>query len=152
MPKTLVVLCLIAACAAAPAAANAHVEAEASGVEPIVQQINDVRRSHGLRPYVQSSSLSRSARSYSRRLMRANRFAHDSFIHASSRFGSLGEALAYHGGWRPRRAHTVRSWLHSPSHRSLVLSPSFRYVGAGMARGNFGGGQATIWTLQLGNR
>jgi len=151
VPKTLVVLCLTAVCAATPGAASARIKAEA-GVDPIVERINEVRRSHGLPPFVASASLSHSATDYSHRLMRANRFTHDSFIHASSRFGHLGEALAYHGGWRPKRAQTVRRWLRSTAHRALVLSRSFRYVGAGIARGRFGRSAATIWTLQLGGR
>jgi uncharacterized protein YkwD len=195
VPKTLVVLCLTAACTVAPGSAGAHAKAEAGGkpdaagktrphakaapgakpghpgakaapgakpghpgakaaasADPIIARINAIRRSYGLRPYLASASLSRSAARYSRGLMRSNRFTHDSVIHAGSRFERLGEALAYHRGWRPRRGHTVRSWLHSATHRALLLSRSFRYVGAGVARGRFGGGAATIWTLQLGSR
>jgi uncharacterized protein YkwD len=84
--------------------------------------------------------------------MRTDSFHHASRIQASSRFKRLGEALALHPGWRPKRSVTVRRWLRSSGHRALLLSSRFRYVGAGMARGRYGSGYATIWTLQLGSR
>ena len=39
---------------------------------------------------------------------------------------------------------TVRSWMKSPPHRSLLLSPNFRWVGAGTAQGALSGQDVTV--------
>jgi len=149
--KSLVVLCLSAVCLLAPASADAGGKPSRDS-DPIIDKINAVRASHGLRALRSSPSLSATAKRFSRHLMRTDVFSHDSSIHASSRFKALGETLAIHPGWRPRRSMTVGSWLHSPAHRALLLSRSFTYVGAGMARGRFGSTPTTVWTVQLGSR
>jgi uncharacterized protein YkwD len=115
--------------------------------------INGARARHGLAPLHSSNSLHRSASAFAGHLMRTQRFAHATRIHASSRFRTLGETLAIRIGarrWRPRAV--VRAWLHSPGHRALILSRGFRYGGAGSARGRFGGRNAVIWVLHLGSR
>jgi uncharacterized protein YkwD len=140
----------------AVASGFALVPAAAAGAEPtslkLIDQVNEVRAQHGLRALRPSKSLERSSFAYAGHLMRTGRFAHARRIHASSRFRSLGEALAYHSGRSLRQAKIVRMWLASPGHRALLLSRSFRWVGAGHARGRFGGGPATIWVLHLGRR
>jgi uncharacterized protein YkwD len=151
VPKSLVVLCLTALCIAMPGAAHAAGKSAAEP-DPIIEQINEARQSHGLRPLLHSPSLSRTAERFADGLMRADRFSHDARIHVRSRFARLGETLAIHPGWRPQRGLTVRHWLRSAAHRALLLSRSFTHVGAGMSRGRFGRGFATIWTIQLGAR
>lgn len=42
-------------------------------------------------------------------------------------------------------ARTVSEWLASPSHRAVLLSPQYRYVGLGLAGGYFGSTRAEIW-------
>jgi uncharacterized protein YkwD len=120
-----------------------------AAADPMVGRINRVRRRHGLRPLRASPSLTRSARRFGRYLMRTDRFGHDSHIWASGRFRVKGEVLAFHRGWRPRRAKTMRSWMRSPSHRSVLLSGRYRALGAAGVRGRFGGRRATIWVGQV---
>jgi uncharacterized protein YkwD len=122
-----------------------------SARDPILDYVNTARARHGLAPLRASNSLHRSATAFAGHLMRAQRFAHDTRIHASSRFRMLGEALAIRTGTpRLHPGATVRAWLRSPGHRALVLSRSFRYAGAGYSRGRFGGHTAVIWVLHLG--
>jgi uncharacterized protein YkwD len=130
----------------APAVAKAR-----SGPCPMVDRINAVRAKHGLGPLHYSERLASSARSFAHRLMANDRFMHMG-IHPSAAFQRVGEALAFHHGWRPRLGGTVRGWLNSPGHRALVLGGSFGFVGAGSAHGKFGGSPATIWVLQFGAR
>jgi len=127
--------------------------ATAGAADPMVGKINDVRRAHGVAPLRSSPSLSRASRSYARRLMRSNRFAHPS-SHAGivGRFSASGEILALQRGWRIRRRAAVRAWLRSPSHRDVLLSRKFRYAGAGMSRGRFGSGRSSIWVVRFGRR
>jgi uncharacterized protein YkwD len=116
----------------------------------MVDKINKVRGSHGLRALRYSRSLARSSSRYSRHVLRTDRFAHASRIRASRRFSRLGEILALSSGWKIRRKRTLRLWLGSPGHRAVLLSSSFRYVGAARVRGRFGGWRAMVWTVQFG--
>jgi uncharacterized protein YkwD len=138
------VLALLIALSAVPAGA--------SGSTPIVRKLNVARHKHGLPSLRFSPSLSRSSSRYARYLIRVDRFGHASRIRAASRFHLVGEALAWHPGWRAARSYTLRSWLHSPPHRALMLSRQFRYVGAGKARGRLGSVKATVWVMQFGRR
>jgi uncharacterized protein YkwD len=122
------------------------------GAMEMVAAINAVRAQHGLARLRPSGSLKRSSFAFARHLMRIDRFGHAARIHASSGFSMLGEALAYHSDRRLRKALTIRGWMQSPPHRALVLSRDFTWVGAGYARGRFGGRPATIWVLHLGRR
>jgi uncharacterized protein YkwD len=137
--------CLAVAClAAAPASAFADVKQDA-----LLAEINSARNAQGLGPLAASKSLNRSASGLAARLMRDNVFGHAA-VEPGGGFRTLGEALRIHTGRRPRYAATVRGWLASPGHRELVLSTSFTHVGAGIARGLFGGQPSTIWVLHLG--
>ncbi|HEX2233618.1 MAG TPA: CAP domain-containing protein [Thermoleophilaceae bacterium] len=129
-------------------ASSATPEATAAA-DPMVGKINRARRRHGLRPLRASGSLTRSSQRFGRYLMRTDRFGHDSHIWASGRFRLKGEVLAFHGGWRARRSATIRGWMRSPSHRSVLLSRRYRAIGAAPVRGRFGRRRATIWVAQV---
>ena len=116
----------------------------------MVRKLNKFRRRHGLGPLRYSADLSRSATRYASFLIRTDRFGHASRIWTSKRFSSAGETLAYQPGWRVRRSQAIRMWLRSPGHRPLLLTRSFRYVGAGRSKGRFGSRRATIWVLHFG--
>ena len=121
-----------------------------AAADPMIGKINRARRRHGLRPLRASGSLARSSRRFGRHLMRTDRFGHDSHIWASGRFRLKGEVLAMHGGWGARRGSTIRGWMRSSAHRSVLLSSRYRAVGASPVRGRFGGRRATIWVAQVG--
>jgi uncharacterized protein YkwD len=130
---------------AVPAAAAAEVREQ-----EMVDELNQVRTRHDLRPLKASESLEESAFGYAGRLQGSGSFGHAETIVAPTRFRALGEALSMHYGSRLLRARTVRRWLRSPVHRALVLRPEFGWAGAGYARGRFRGRGATIWVLHLG--
>jgi uncharacterized protein YkwD len=115
-----------------------------------VDELNRVRAEHDLRPLRTSEPLEGSAFAYAGRLMQSDWFGHAGTILAAPGFRALGEALYIHRGRRLRRARTVQGWLRSPTHRALVLSRAFAWVGAGYARGRFRRRRATIWVLHLG--
>jgi uncharacterized protein YkwD len=142
---SLALLVALAVALTVPAGAGA-----ASPAQKMLKRVNKVRAKHGLRKLRLSRSLQRTATRYSRRQMRSGYFGHSSRIHASRRYRTLGEILEMHRGYRPNVGFAVRSWMHSGSHRSIVLSRSFRYAGAGRAVGRFRGRKSTIWTMQFG--
>jgi uncharacterized protein YkwD len=138
------------ACALALLPASAEARSPSNAV---IHKINVFRKAHGLRPLTGSGSLSRTARSYSRRLMRHNYFAHGRRISASRRlFRRVGEVLELHGGRHALASAAVLRWKRSPSHRRLLLSPAFTFIGAGRTAGTFRGRATTIWVVQLGAR
>jgi uncharacterized protein YkwD len=138
-------LCTLATALAIPAGASAS-----SKSIDMLNAVNWVRAQNGLPAVHYSRSLARSAKGYSRRLMRSGYFGHDSRIHASRRFRTLGEILEYRRGLRPAVRATLRDWLNSPPHRAVIMSGAFKYAGAGFSRGRFHGRRSTIWAMHFG--
>ena len=142
---------LVAACLAAALALPASAQA-ASPPEIMLRKVNEARAHHGLAALRRSSSLSASAASYSHWLMQVDYFGHMTSIRASGAFDRLGEVLEMHRGYKARITRTLRRWLASPGHRAVILSPAYRYFGAGMTVGRFRGWRSTIWVAHLGAR
>ena len=139
--------------AAASVSAFAPVSAQArTSPSPMVDKINHVRQAYGVPPVRYSRSLSGSSSRFARYLARTQRFAHGSPIHASGRFSRLGEILALMRGWKIQRDLTLWYWMNSPSHRSVLLSPNFSYIGAARVPGYFAGSPTVFWTVQFGRR
>jgi uncharacterized protein YkwD len=115
----------------------------------MIEAINSIRADNGLKPLHEAPKLAHSSNGYAKHLMRIDSFGHGSSFHESG-FRTAGEILAYSSGWSAKARPAIRMWLGSPSHRALMLSSAFRYVGAGLARGRFGGSMATIWVVHFG--
>ena len=128
------------------------VPATTASAGSLTNDINNFRAANGVHKLRVSRSLNRSATRYARHLIRTDRFGHASHIRASRRFRALGEVLAYRPGWRKSGRFALRMWSRSGSHRSTLLSRRFGHVGAGRARGRFGGRLVTIWVVQVGSR
>jgi uncharacterized protein YkwD len=126
--------------------------AAAEAEQEAIDALNDVRRANGLAPLRESGSLSDSSGSYARRMLRHDFFGHGPSIDVAGSFRSAGETLAYHTGWDAQPRRTVMRWMNSPSHRAVLLSPGFRWVGMGLARGRLGGSIATTWVAHVGSR
>ncbi len=117
----------------------------------MIAGINDFRASLGLPRLRASRSLNRSAVAFARLQMRTGRFGHSSRgIQASRRFAVRGEVLEIHRGRPARYRSALRSWKHSGSHRSVLLSRRIRYIGAGYVRGRYHGRNAGIWVVHVG--
>jgi uncharacterized protein YkwD len=141
-----------ACCALVAVASLAHSPADAAATTPaMVTKINAYRNANGLPSLRYSPSLGHSSTAFASHLMATDRFGHDSRIRASGSFSRLGEVLAYYRSWRIVRSRIVRQWLGSPTHRAVLLSRAYRYVGAGRSRGYFGSSRATIWVAQFGS-
>ena len=139
--------CLALACAVVLSTTSSQAGASPS---PMVDKINEVRAAHGLHALRYSRSLARSSSLFSRHVLRTDRFAHASRIWASRRFSKVGEVLGLNPGWKIRRKRTLWLWLGSPGHRNVLMSRSYRYIGAARAHGLLGVSPATVWTVQFG--
>ena len=141
------------ACACTAVALLMPSSAAASGAErQAIEKLNHVRHANGLPGLRVSKSLSRSSGSYARRMLRYDFFGHGARIDVASAFRSAGETLAYHSGWSAQPRKTISRWMHSPGHRAVLLSPSFRWVGMGVARGRLGSSPTTMWVAHVGSR
>src|SRR3954471_843920 len=144
---SLALLIAVSAALVVPAVASAG-----SASRQVLKRVNKIRARHGLPKLHLSRSLQRTAHRYSRYQMRHGYFGHSSHIHASRRYRTLGEILEMHRGMKPNVHRAIYGWMHSPPHRSIILSSAFRFAGAGRASGRFQGGHMTIWTMQFGRR
>jgi uncharacterized protein YkwD len=127
-------------------------QAAASSQQDAIDQVNQIRRAQGVAALRVSPSLQRSSARYARHMVAAGYFGHASRIAASSRFNRVGETLELHSGWSPKPGLAVDGWMSSPTHRALLLSSEFRYVGMGIARGRNSKGPYTVWVAHLGRR
>jgi uncharacterized protein YkwD len=143
---------LLAVAVAAGATLLSSPAASAGPERAAIAELNEVRRAHGLRALRVSKGLNRSSDRYARRMLRHDFFGHGASIDVPGRFRSAGETLAYHTGHKARPRRTVRRWMASPGHRAVLLSPGFRWVGMGVARGRLGSSVATTWVAHVGSR
>lgn len=124
--------------AAAPASAGTTIAEQA-----LLQEINQARAAHGLRPLRLDTRLQRAARAHSLDMLRRDYFAHGPFARRLLRFGARGPVVAENIAWgvgaRGQARGVVTGWLRSPLHRRNLLRPGFRRVGVASLRGSFRG-------------
>jgi uncharacterized protein YkwD len=129
---------LVQSVAAAPEAAT-MTRSERS----LVAVVNDVRRTHGLRPLAVDGALFRVARSYSATMLRTGQFTHGDFgarlAGSGARGPRFGENLAWASGPYAAARRIVANWMASPGHRANLLHPGWRRIGIGAVRGTFQG-------------
>jgi uncharacterized protein YkwD len=132
-----------ARCAGASAAPGAF--SGAARQHAVVCEINRVRARRGLAPVAPHARLTRVAGRFARAMVSHRFFSHvgpggstlgTRLRAAGYRGRSAGEVLAWGQGRYASPRAAVRSWLHSPPHRSVLLSRNYRHVGAGVALGN----------------
>jgi uncharacterized protein YkwD len=149
--------------AAAPLMAStaSRVTAVTGFAQQALARLNTVRAGQGLRPLRLSVALAKAAGSHARSMARRGYFSHSSGGRgASSRIAQyyrgspVGEVIL----WRSpgvSAAKAIAMWLASPSHRAVLLHPSFRDIGfaavqATNAPGIYHGLDVTIAVADLG--
>ena len=135
----------------------------------ILDGLNAVRSSHGLRPLVLSADLEHAAVAHSRAMLEGGFFDHVSpdgttFAQRVKRYyspagyanWSAGENIVYSTAALDA-ATAVKAWMQSPPHRKNMLDPEWREVGIGSmhaasAGGAFGGEPTWVITMDFGAR
>jgi len=109
----------------------------------LLNVMNQVRVSHGLRPLHLDYRLERAARGHSATMLRTGQFFHGAFTTRIRRTGvkapRVGENLAWGVGVLSRAHAIMNMWLASPGHRANLLHAGYRTVGVGALRGRFDG-------------
>jgi uncharacterized protein YkwD len=136
----------------AASCAGAHaIPGEASRTQlahAVVCVTNAERRGHGLRKLKVNPRLATAARHHSLDMVRRGYFAHTApsgatFVQRiraagylnSARRWLVGENLGWGWGASGSPRGIVKAWMRSPEHRKILLRPSYREVGIGVALG-----------------
>jgi uncharacterized protein YkwD len=161
---------LVAAAAAPGSARPDGLKARATQFQlTLLAHINAFRSSRGLSRVRLSPALTAAATAHSSAMARRGFFSHTSANGTSFsqriaqyypvrgfRRWTVGENLAW-GGPDIGPGTTLRLWLGSPMHRSVLLTPAWREVGLAAvhstsAPGVYGGRAATVVTADFGAR
>jgi uncharacterized protein YkwD len=136
----------------------------------VVALINKIRVNRGMAKLAVKPCLVRAARSHSSEMGALQYFDHDSYSgesfsrrlirHGYERVGydfwKVGEDIAWGSGLFGTPEVIVDSWMHSDSHRAVILTKAFRNIGIGVkpcADGYGGCSDAVVFfTLDLGRR
>ncbi|MDX6535395.1 MAG: hypothetical protein QOJ13_3485 [Gaiellales bacterium] len=131
----------------------------------LLKRINEVRHAHGLPALRASKALTKVAAKHSYSMIRGRYFAHTSpggstlqkrvlasgFVDGYS--WTAGENLAWGTGNRALPRYVVKGWMNSPTHRAILMTSGFRYVGISRYCGTFlGYRDACVWTADFVGR
>jgi uncharacterized protein YkwD len=129
---------------------SAEVQLQSRALEPqIVTLFNAQRAAHGLAPLTADARLAQAAEAHSADMLAHGYFAHDdargSWDARIRRYVArteVGEILSFGSGEYATPAGMVGSWMESPEHRGIILTPELRRVGFGVATGTYKGQDA----------
>lgn len=112
----------------------------------VVVLFNHRRASLGLAPLKVDARLRQAAEAHSADMLRRGYFAHDDAhgtwdarIRRYVNRSQVGEILSFGSGEYATPAGMVRTWMQSPDHRRVILTPDLRRVGLGVATGTYDG-------------
>ena len=147
----------------APALAFDHEANEST----MLKLINHARTSRGLHALSSFDALHDAALSHSADMIKRDYFGHSSLggagVSARARRAgysvsgwsqwTVGEVIAWGCGTRGTSQAVFKAWMHSSSHRSIILGKRWRDVGVGCARGTFKGIRGVVmYTVDVGRR
>jgi uncharacterized protein YkwD len=146
--KALLSLAVLVCLLALPSVAGARSGASyrSSSERTVFKLLNDIRREHKLPPFTFSSALHSSAREHSADMLARQYFEHnapnETFDHRIRRHldsSLVGENIAWGTGKYGTPQGIVNLWMHSATHRHIILMRSLRRIGLGVAIGSFDG-------------
>lgn len=169
---TALAACLIALSTAAinaeSAAASgcAGASAQAASASPgklrsaLLCLVNRKRSANGLRSLRFDRKLQTAATRHARDMVRHDYFAHQrpggpdltERLHRAGWHGhAWGETIAYGCGSTGSPRATLRMWMHSPPHKAILLSGSYRNGGLGVTE-SAPCGNGSMWVLDVGRK
>jgi uncharacterized protein YkwD len=130
----------------AAAQAATTVSYQAAGEQQVLTLLNQIRAQHHLTPLTASSPLRNAARAHSADMLQKSYFDHnspsetwDARIARYLKSPLTGENIAWGQGAYGTPTGIVSQWMHSPTHRAIILTASLHRVGLGLALGSYDG-------------
>ena len=133
--------------------------------DAVACEINRERVSRGLPTLEPDPRLARAGRAHARDMVRRGYFSHvtlegarlsdrlrDAGYVGDGGWWRVGETLAWGRGELSSAAAIVRAWLRSRPHRRVLLGPTYRDVGVGVAAGLPFGGEGLTYASEFGAR
>jgi uncharacterized protein YkwD len=144
---------LLVALVCVPAASQAATRTSYSGSteRSVLALLNDIRHEHGLSAFTPSIALRAAAREHSVDMLTHGYFEHnspaesfDKRIRRHLKSPLVGENIAWGTGSYASPEGIVTLWMHSPTHRHIILMPTLHRVGLGVAAGSFQGNEGAL--------
>ena len=123
--------------------------------DQVVELVNLERAQRDLRPVVANATLAKIAENYACRMIETQFFGHKDPLNghgaleraaaAKYMFYAIGENLA---AGPQTSGEVMKAWMESPSHRDIILDPSWREIGVAVRTG---GEYAVYWVQEFGD-
>jgi uncharacterized protein YkwD len=153
MRKILLSLAVSLSLAVVPAVGQAATKkaSRASGEQQVLLLLNEIRGQHGLSSFTANTQLRSAARFHSEDMLQHGYFDHDSpseawdvRVNRYIKAPLVGEDLAWGTGSYGTPDGIVTQWMHSPTHRAIILTAGLHRVGIGLATGTFDGSAGAV--------
>jgi uncharacterized protein YkwD len=124
---------------------------QAGTEQQVLVLLNQIRAQHNLTPFSLNSQLRSAARAHSSDMLQNNYFDHNSPSEAwDARIARylksplVGEDIAWGQGSYGTPEGIVSQWMHSPTHRAIILTAGLHHIGLGLATGTYNGAQGAV--------
>jgi uncharacterized protein YkwD len=137
-------LALSIAIPAASQAATKTSKRATSDEQQVLTLLNQIRQQHNLTTFTTLPQLHTAARFHSSDMITNSYFDHNSPSEAwDTRIARylkaplVGEDIAWGQGAYGTPTGIVNQWMHSPTHRAIILTPGLHHIGIGLATGTY---------------
>ena len=153
MRKSLLTSLLVTLACVLPAVSQAATKTTkvAGGEAQVITLLNQIRAQHNLPLFTANAQLRTAARAHSTNMLQKSYFDHngpdgtwDTRIARYLNSTLVGENIAWGQGAYGTPAGIVDQWMHSPTHRAIILTPGLKRVGIGLVQGSFQGADAAV--------
>ncbi len=146
-------LVTLAITSAAPAISQAagKTSKRASDEQQVLTLLNQIRSQHNLTPFTMNPQLRNAARAHSTDMLQRGYFDHnspsetwDARIARYLKSPLTGEDIAWGQGSYGTPEGIVSQWMHSPTHRAIILTTGLHRIGLGLATGTYSGASGAV--------
>jgi uncharacterized protein YkwD len=116
----------------------------ANDEQQVLVLLNQIRQQHNLTPFTTLPQLRNAARFHSSDMISNDYFDHNSPTEAwDTRIARylkaplVGEDIAWGQGAYGTPEGIVDQWMHSPTHRAIILTPGLHHIGIGLTTGTY---------------
>jgi uncharacterized protein YkwD len=117
---------------------------QASNEQQVLTLLNQIRADHNLTPFTTNTQLRTAARAHSTDMLHNAYFEHDgpneTWDARIARYLDsplTGEDIAWGQGAYGSPAGIVSQWMHSPTHRAIILTAGLHRIGLGLVTGTY---------------